>query len=160
MNEEYNDYENSERRCGMKEFIEKLISRLEEYKYSHLVEHDSEQCKHCEEKTYNECENMNCSLCIWDKATEIVNQLTEEYRNGWIPVSSGELPETKEIYLDELEVFCNTSDFVWVTLQNGKVVQANIEEDKWYSASGVMLEKEVIAWQPFIKPEPYQVEGE
>ena len=64
----------------MKEFIEKLIERLEEYKYSHLIERDSEMLEHCKEKEMD-CEGSDCFLCVWDKATEIVNQLAEEYNN-------------------------------------------------------------------------------
>ena len=64
----------------MKEFIEKLIGRLEEYKYSHLIEHDSERIEHCKEKE-RYCQGNDCSLCVWDKATEIVNQLAEEYKH-------------------------------------------------------------------------------
>ena len=62
----------------MKEFVEKLIGRLEEYKYSHLIERNSEQCEHC--KYIEDCENRDCSLCIWDKSIEIVNKLAEEYK--------------------------------------------------------------------------------
>lgn len=65
----------------MKEFVEKLIERLEEYKYSHLIERDSEMLEHCKEKEMD-CEGSDCFLCVWDKATEIVNQLAEEYNNG------------------------------------------------------------------------------
>lgn len=61
----------------MKEFIEKLIGRLEEYKYSHLIERDSGQTEHC--LGQEDCEMMDCTLCVWDKAIEIVNQLAEEH---------------------------------------------------------------------------------
>lgn len=64
----------------MKEFVEKLIGRLEEYKYSHLVECDSESVKHCVENEKH-CEGNDCILCVWDKSKEIVNQLAEEYIN-------------------------------------------------------------------------------
>ena len=61
----------------MKEFVEKLIERLEEYKYTHLMERDSEQCLHCTEIN---CESgTDCTFCVIDKAKEIVNELAEEY---------------------------------------------------------------------------------
>lgn len=66
----------------MKEFVEKLIERLEKYKYSHLIERDSEMLEHCKEKEMD-CEGSDCFLCVWDKATEIVNQLAEEYNNDF-----------------------------------------------------------------------------
>ena len=65
----------------MNEFIEKLIGRLEEYKDSHLIEHDSEECLHCQENEDDWCNCRDCSICVWDKAVEIVNQLAEEYNN-------------------------------------------------------------------------------
>lgn len=65
----------------MKEFVEKLISRLEEYKYSHLVERNSLLTKHCEEKE-SFCAGSDCTLCVWDKSISIVNQLAEEYETS------------------------------------------------------------------------------
>lgn len=64
-------------RCSMKEFIEKLIGRLEERKAEHL--HD--------EKVMQELEKNNlATFCsakarALDGAIEIVNQLAEEYNN-------------------------------------------------------------------------------
>ena len=62
----------------MKEFVEKLIGRLEEYKYSHLVERDLERFEHCKENEKH-CEGNDCFWCVWDKAKQIVNELAEEY---------------------------------------------------------------------------------
>ena len=65
----------------MKEFIEKLIERLEEYKYSHLLEHNSEECLHCQENEDDwNCFNRNCLVCVCDRTISIVNQLAEEYK--------------------------------------------------------------------------------
>lgn len=110
----------------MKEFVEKLIDRLEEYKYSHLVERDKERLEHCTENERAEhCEGIDCFWCVWDKATEIVNQLAEEYKekdcskcsrrswyqkgyadaernNGWIPCSE-RLPSKEGEYLTFVE---------------------------------------------------------
>lgn len=134
----------------MKEFIEKLISRLEEYKESHLVEHDSEQCLHCQEKGV--CGELDdCSLCIWDKATEMANQLADEYNNGWIACSE-RLPE--DIVKDCL-----------VTLENGAVFQASYsrigQEFRmicWHGIERFSEENKVVAWQPL--PQPYQPKKE
>ena len=52
--------------------IDRIVEQLEEYEDSHLIERDSEQCEHCAEKSYNDCEGMDCSLCVWNKAIEIV----------------------------------------------------------------------------------------
>lgn len=71
----------------MKEFVEKLIGRLEE-----LKSNPSE--KTCRE---NILLAMQKNLTIYS-AIEIVNQLAEEYKNGWIPCSE-RLPETYEYVL-------------------------------------------------------------
>ena len=64
----------------MKEFIEKLIERLEGYKDSHLIKHDSEECLHCKENEDDWCDCRNCNICVWDKARAIVKELAEEYK--------------------------------------------------------------------------------
>lgn len=68
----------------MNEFIEKLINRLEEYKYSHLLEHNSEECLHCQENEDDwNCFNRNCLVCVCDRTISIVNELAEEYNNDF-----------------------------------------------------------------------------
>ena len=86
----------------MKEFVEKLIERLEEYQYTHLWEHDSEECLHCQENEDDWCSCRNCHVCLLDKVKKIVKQLAEEYNQystknnqGWIPCSE-RLPDTDE----------------------------------------------------------------
>ena len=64
----------------MKEFIDELISMLEEYEYSNLIEHDSEQCLHCQGNDDDGCGFRDCFTCVWDKAIEIVNKLADEYK--------------------------------------------------------------------------------
>ena len=63
--------------------IEKILEKLEDYKYSHLVEHDSERIEHCKEHE-GHCEGSDCFLCIWDRAIEIVQKVAKEYDGGWI----------------------------------------------------------------------------
>lgn len=65
----------------MKGFIDKLITRLEEYKYSHLTEHDSEECLHCKENDDDWCDYRNCLICAFEKSEKIVKELAEEYIN-------------------------------------------------------------------------------
>lgn len=48
--------------------FDRIVEQLEEYQYSHLIEHDSEQIKHCDK----DCEYLDCFMCLWDKAIEIV----------------------------------------------------------------------------------------
>lgn len=128
----------------MKEFVEKLIERLEEYKYTHLTERDSEQCQHCIEI---DCEvGMDCTFCVIDKAIEIIKQLAEEYVpeinvGKWIPCSE-RLPESKGNYL-----VCS-KDVIWV---------ANYFHNTWWGIEKRCRWGDVEAWQPLpeaYKPEP------
>ena len=61
----------------MQEVFEKIIEKLEEYEYLYLVERDSEQLQHC--KDVGDCGMRDCTLCVFDKAIEIVKQEAELY---------------------------------------------------------------------------------
>ena len=124
-----------------KEF-EKIIEKLEEYKYENLVEHDYEQSQHC--KDIGDCGMRDCVLCVLDKAIEIVKQEAEQYNNGWIPCSE-QLPEL------ETEVLIYTE-------QGGMTIASLTKPDIfWEDEEGNILIG-VIAWHPL--PEPYQPKGE
>ena len=70
----------------MKKAFEKILERLEEYEYNDLIEHDSELCEHCKRI---DCEiGMDCSICVMDKAKEIVQEVAAEYNGGWIPIKT------------------------------------------------------------------------
>ena len=58
--------------------FEKILEKLEDYQYSHLVEHDSERIEHCKEQE-GRCEGSDCFLCILDRAIEIVQEVAKEY---------------------------------------------------------------------------------
>ena len=91
----------------MKEFVEKLISRLEEEK------------KYCSYNTQIRDEAIN-------KAISIVNQLAGEYNNGWIPCS--ELPEENGMYL--CTVFHADDYVVWIMRFNdGEFLKPDDVED-------------------------------
>lgn len=130
----------------MKEFIDKLISRLEE-------------------RQNDIAGNLSLNVYYsdgYDKgieyAIEIVNELAEEYKvsempTGWIPVSE-RLPELTE----GTECF-KQSKYCLVTLKwwDGDMT----ESVGWYNQSGVWNEDskncKVVAWMPL--PAPYK-EGE
>lgn len=127
------------------EFVEKLRERLGKYEYSHLVEHDTEECLHCRENEDDWCNCRNCFICVWDKAKAIVKELAEEYKDvpdtnvgKWIPVSE-RLPDEEGSYL--------------VTFDDGYVSSAPFYDEDWelWCDSG-----EPVAWQPL--PEPYKGE--
>lgn len=118
--------------------FEKIIEKLEEYEYENLVEHDSEQSQHCIDA--GDCGMRDCTLCVFDKAIEIVKQEATEYDNGWIPCSSGVMPIANGWYL--------------VTNHLGVV-----QEQRWSASHWEKLRDDaVLAWREL--PEPYQPKGE
>ena len=139
--------------CDMKKSIEKIIEKLEEYRDENLVEHDSEMANHCKQ----DCNDVSdCTLCVWDKAIEIVKQEAEKFvpdtnvgNNGWIPCSE-KLPELRQDVLVTVKYtgFMGMHGY-WI--QTGHM---EAENDWWGNCAG----GEVIAWQPL--PEPYQPNGE
>ena len=83
----------------MQEAFEKILEKLEEYEYENLVGHDSEMANHCKQ----DCNDVSdCTLCVWDKATEIVKQTAAEYNNGWIPCSVS-MPEERDSMFAKLK---------------------------------------------------------
>lgn len=129
----------------MKEVFEKIIEKLDEYEYENLVEHDSEQSQHC--KDAGDCKGMDCSLCVFNKAIEIVKQEAEQYNNGWIPCSERlpekprENPKLEGRYVELYLVVEKESDYPFRAFWNGK------------SFTDGMFPLDVIAWQPL--PQPY-----
>ena len=87
-------------RCKMKEFIDKLISRLDEEKQENPCRNT--QCKDC--KYTNECYEGEKSFKVgFDNIEAIVNELAEEFKvsempTGWIPCSE-RLPSESGKYL-------------------------------------------------------------
>lgn len=112
----------------MKEFIDKLIERLEEKAYNHF------------------------DLKLSD-AIEIVNELAEEYKGGWIPCSD-RLPELTEGTECFKQSKCCLVALKW---WDGDIT----ESVAWYNQSGVWNEDskncKVVAWMPL--PAPFK-EGE
>ena len=120
----------------MKEFIEKLIGRLEEE-------------KNVANNTYMNYElNVDLGRVFGlDKAIEIVNQLAEEYNNGWIPVSSGNPKETGlyQVTVDDNDEPVITAMYL-------------AEVDIWSYHAGYGNYMKVLAWRSL--PQPYQPKGE
>ena len=120
----------------MKEFIEKLIGRLEEEKslvpYNRLLDTIEDKPKEVGQ------------LMTYQRVIEIVNQLAEEHNNGWIPCSE-RLPEEKGDYL----VTCNDGKVrIWWFVVEGDFRQ-------WLSG---VHQLKPIAWQPL--PQTYKPKGE
>lgn len=138
----------------MKEFIEKLIGRLEEEKNKRLLFEDNAT----EEEAGWYFSGSRNGLA---DAIEIVNQLAEEYNNGWISVDV-ELPIENGKYL---VYYHKWSDGNYLPKFNETEIRIlRYRNNNWiFPAYGdTEAEKdshrEVIAWQPL--PAPYQPKGE
>ena len=131
-----------------KEF-EKIIEKLEKYKYENLVEHDYEQSQHC--KDIGDCEMRDCVLCVFDKAIEIVKQEAEQYNNGWIPCS--EPPENDRYVLLSFENFSVPMVGRYEEDENGGAFYVGDDYETCVS-QGMFVN----AWMNL--PAPYQPKGE
>lgn len=126
----------------MKEFIEKLIARLEEEKTDAYDKWDG-----------------GASYKAYSKSIEIVNQLAEEMgvaKNAittWIPISE-RLPEYAGDYLvtqynsKAIDEYCNGSRISTIFFDN----------NGWWDDIDFSCGWEIIAWQPL--PQPYVPKGE
>lgn len=164
----------------MKEFIEKLISRLEERSKEYnsgvrlhgkpeemltneaieIVNQLAEEYKtsfmqELVEARRNCSEDSDCSECPFGQIEDrcILAELqTDADNNGWISCSE-RLPEVDK---DVLVCFSNDMDFV--IAYHTRMIETNYE-DVWINSSTAnRITSNVIAWQPL--PEPYQPKGE
>lgn len=128
----------TEGRCNMQKFIKELICRLEEERHPEIC---------------GGWETMRI-----DKAIEIVNQLAEEHKGGWIPVSE-RLPNRNEIWLGNDITNAEPREFIVM------VKGAYVPTTGYYTVDGWVKDiydkenrsgyaNEIIAWMPL--PEPYQ----
>ena len=115
----------------MDEFIKKLIERLEEVQEYYSFDFDN---------------SWDCAKYqAYGNAIEIVNQLAEEYNNGWIPCSE-RTPNDRDAVL-----VCATGS------EEGVFISYYVEElERWRydTDEGVSHYVNVIAWQPL--PAPYE----
>ena len=124
----------------MNEFIEKLFGRLEEHKTKAYVTGF----------TNNHYELGACHAM--DDAVKIVNQLAEEYNNGWIPVEKT-LPKKSGYYtVTEEQYSLDMRKKMGVRVSHE--VQFDAEEQRWHRAKFL----KVIAWKEH--ETPYQPKGE
>lgn len=78
----------------MKEFIDKIIERLEEEILTCQSAHAESIIGMCGKSAEHYMSEKNA----YEKIKKIVNQLSEEYNNGWIPCSE-RLPKESELVL-------------------------------------------------------------
>ncbi len=109
----------------MNEFIDKLIGRLEEESYQETMD---------DLDPFGDIPRMVVSL---NKSIEIVNELAEEYNNGWIACNE-RLPSEK----DGAVLICD---------EKGEVSTGKYSEysETWYKGDMCAVGgADVIAWQP------------
>ena len=116
----------------MKGFVKKLIGKLENrIKYNEL----------CQKKFPNAKMSFTYKVQInaYKNVIEIVNQLAEEYNNGWIPCSER---------LPEKDMWC------LATFESGNVDKIQYLVTNNWGWNGEVENNRVVAWKPL--PEPYQ----
>ena len=123
----------------MKQFIDKLIERLEE--------ESKDAQENMVKSTSNSVANFCSGACgAYNKTIAIVNQLAEEYNNGWIACSE-RLPDAEADVLLSLRSLDIYTGF-----------RANTEGMFYVEGEGYVEYENVLAWQPL--PEPYKPKGE
>lgn len=126
----------------MKEFIEKLIGRLEEEQK--LADEVKEKCARENPLMFDNAKGYSTGIF---NVIYIVNELAEEYNNGWIPCSE-RLPEAGKRYL--VSAIWKDEDF-----EKHSVYDAVYGTDGiWHTYEYKPIMYEVIAWMPL--PEAYQ----
>jgi len=135
----------------MKEFIDKLISRLEEE--LKLADETKEKCARENPLMFDNAKGYATGIA---NAKYFVNQLAEEYNNGWIPVSERLPGEEYIICIEGAEFYKH----VLTTTQDENaqccVGWYDQEDETWYDLEGFAYHP--IAWQKL--PAPYQPKGE
>lgn len=133
----------------MKEFIEKLIGRLGELSVENTCSGcpHKEKCDEVQEHITNEKTDL-CGATIKALAIEIVNELAEEHKGGWIPCSE-RLPEDDSICIVTVEYPNNETEVDYGWFDRVGVC--------WYVGIQEFRTSNILAWQPL--PEPY-TEGE
>lgn len=133
----------------MKQFIDKLIEMLEK-----LKESGNPYDSYWDETMYRATELVNStSNKTIDGVIEIVNQLAEEYNNGWIICNSGTMPKENETIM---LTFKNSAGLHVgeATYKNRMFFYVTDTEFGYYEE----VYKNPIAWKP--KDAPYQPKGE
>ena len=119
----------------MKEFVNKLIGRLEELKTEALDKWDG-----------------GASHRAYSKAIDIANELAEEYNNGWIPCSE-RLPDNDNEVLCWYEYRIMQGTCISKMAHRYGIGWYSKKSDIWVGEVSVGVDCKVIAWQPL--PQPY-----
>ena len=127
----------------MNKAFEKILERLDEMihpKQLYFCKYARGGCKHLDNN------NKYCTECVVENAIEIVQEVAEEYKGGWIPCNE-RLPEEYGDYL------------VWwtdITRRQYYEIAEYEPNNGWIGEIPQAVEGiySVIAWQPL--PEPFK----
>ena len=134
----------------MNKAFEKILERLEE------------KLKKSEERYHRYLDDGNLS-CMFDRSDieekrvdtikemlEIVQEVAEEYKGGWIPCSE-QLPEEA---FGCLVTVIDCEPVTQTDFENILPYVVGYDGDSWNDADGNVIPFEVVAWQPL--PEPFK----
>ena len=134
----------------MNKAFEKILERLEE------------KLKKSEERYHRYLDDSNLS-CMFDRSDieekrvdtikemlEIVQEVAEEYKGGWIPCSE-QLPEEA---FGCLVTVIDCEPVTQTDFENILPYVVGYDGDSWNDADGNVIPFEVVAWQPL--PEPFK----
>ena len=121
--------------CDMKKSIEKIIEKLEEYRDENLVEHDSEMANHCKQ----DCNDVSdCTLCVWNKAIEIVKSESEKCKDGHFGCNTnGEHEKCNGCGLTD----CKSRNKIWFGAGDDDT-DTNVGNNSWIPCSERLPEEE------------------
>ena len=147
----------------MNKAFEKILERLEEMihpKGLYFCKYAQGGCRHL----YND--EKDCMECVVELSEKIVQEVAEEYNNGWIPCSERLPEEELEKAMRErgenavFPVLATINKVHLISGEKYKIVSrafyGQYNDKNFYNSCCDRLD--VIAWQPL--PEPYQPEGE
>lgn len=88
-----------------------------------------------------DCEHDDCTVCVCERAMEIVRSHMDEMNDDWIPYTEQNIPKKEGIYL----VTCDDKEY--------PVKRMRFKENLWYWTYGI-YDGRILAWKPL--PEPYR----
>ena len=133
----------------MNKAFEKILERLDEMihpKNLYFCKYARGGCRHF----YND---KDCMDCVVELAKEIVQEVAEEYNNGWIPCSE-QLPRDYE------EVLADVRGIGFDSSKDAEMIGHFFQNGKWFYSHGMQYlvingeKTKVIAWKPL--PEPFK----
>ena len=125
----------------MNEAFDKILDMLDEMIHPKQLYF----CKYARGGCRDLYNDKDCMDCVVELAKEIVQEVAEEYNDGWIPCSE-RLPEDDSICIVTVEYPNNETvvDYGWFDRKNVC----------WFVGMQEFITSNILAWQPL--PEPFK----